>query len=260
MSSYIASGYWLDTYVISSDYLIQQYKDLVTSEHVSRPNFMAMVAATSQPFAEQTVLYQIIPFLYDVDIAVGNQLDIVGQWVGVSRNLQIPLAGVYFSLDTAGSGFDQGVWLGPFDPVTGLVKLPDEHYRIVIKARIINNSWNGSKEVADALLAYLFTSDSYYAFTQDNGNLSMFIGLAGSVTDSLSQVLLSQGFLDIKPAGVQATYMIPSSAGPIFGFDLENKYVGGFDVGSWGVSDLPYAQSSGYQLGINFILGQSVLL
>ncbi|MGC7970039.1 DUF2612 domain-containing protein, partial [Salmonella enterica] len=72
-----------------------------------------------------------LPFDFDLDQAIGVQLDAVGEWVGISRNITVPLAGVYFSFDIAGLGFDQGVWKGPFDPDTGLTTLDDDTYRLL---------------------------------------------------------------------------------------------------------------------------------
>ena len=114
---------------------VTQYLALVSSEHSDKPNFNAMLAASVQPSADLAALYTTIPQLYDVDLAVGTQLDTIGQWVGITRALTTPLSGVYFAFDTANVGFDQGVWQGPYDPTTGLTSLPDDMYRLVLKVR-----------------------------------------------------------------------------------------------------------------------------
>lgn len=260
MSSYVVNGYWVSGYAAASDLLQQDYASLITSEHVSKPNFMAMIAATVAPAIDLNLLYQEIPYLYDLDTATGKQLDVIGIWVGVGRTLSVPITKVYFSFDSPGLGFDQGIWLGPFDNASSLTSLPDSFYRALLKVKIVNNHWNGSKAVADSLLISLFASETFYPCIMDNTDLSMIIGLAGNVSDTLSQAMLAEGLLDVKPAGVSISYMIPSSAGSFFGFDQSNVYVKGFDLGSWGVSNLPYIQSAGYQLDLNFVLDSSTLL
>lgn len=214
---------------------VTAYTELIPSSNQDAPNFMAMVAATAQPWADCSAVYQSIPELYDIDNAVGTQLDTLGQWIGVSRNLAEPLTGVYFALDTTGVGFDQGVWQGPYDPSTGLVALPDQFYVLLLKAKILNNYWNGTKPTAYALADVLYAAFGYSLMIQDNANLTMDIGLFGPGTPPpIVTAMLSQGLLDIKPATIAiAEYFYQSAPGPMFGFDIENSYFAGFDTGSW---------------------------
>ncbi|MCV5604282.1 DUF2612 domain-containing protein, partial [Escherichia coli] len=69
---------------------------------------------------------------FDIDSAVGVQLDILGLWIGRSRVVSQPISGVYFSWDTDGLGYDQGVWQGPYDPDSGYMYLSDETYRVIL--------------------------------------------------------------------------------------------------------------------------------
>lgn len=212
-----------------------KYQNLVTSEHADKPKFMQMVKDTAQPSADTAALYNQFPALYDVDSATGQQLDVCGQWVGVSRQLDAPLTGVYFSFDTAGVGFDQGVWKGPFDPDSGLVTLPDDFYRVLIKARILNNAWDGTLDNAYALANAIFNTLGYSFFIVDHGNLTIDIGLLGSGPPSnIVAALLVSGKFNVKPLTIRvAKYIYQSVPGPLFGFDLDNSTIAGFDEGSW---------------------------
>jgi len=211
------------------------YTNLITSEHSNKPNFTSMVSATCQPFADMIALYQVMNGLYDVDVAVGSQLDVVGQWVGVSRQLEEPITGVYFAFDTPGLGFDQGVWQGPTDPTSGLVNLPDDHYRLVVYAKILNNQWDGSLPQAYEIAEILFTPLGFTVFIQDPANLTMQMGLIGQTTpDALMLALFTQGDLNLRPAGVLITdYFYQLVPGPLFAFDLNTPNFAGFDSGSW---------------------------
>lgn len=132
------------------------YIGLVTSEHADKPKFVATLSALVQCFVDlQNVTLQ-IPFDFDLDVAVGVQLDAVGEWVGISRNVNTPLTGVYFSFDTVALGFDQGVWKGPFDPDTGVVSLDDDTYRLLIRAKIGANNWDGTLGSSAAILNSIF--------------------------------------------------------------------------------------------------------
>jgi hypothetical protein len=148
------------------------YTSLITSEHSGKPNFSAMVAAVAQCFADQINVMQSIPAAFDLDTAVGVQLDAVGLWAGITRQLKLPL-NVYFSLDTANLGFDQGSWQGPFDPSAGLVSLDDATFRTLIRAKIAANSWDGTIPGAAAAYSNLFNGSGSYIFIQDNMDMTM---------------------------------------------------------------------------------------
>ena len=212
------------------------YTALITTEHADKPKFMAMMAVVAQCFADQINVAQSIPAAFDLDQAVGVQLDAVGLWAGIKRQIKTPLS-VYFSFDTAGLGFDQGNWQGPFDPSTGLTSLDDATFRTLIRAKIAANSWDGTIPGAAAAYANLFSGSGSYIFIQDNQDMTMTVGVSGAIPSALLRALFSGGYLPLKPEGVRATYLVPSTNNtPLFGFDVQNQYVGGFDTGSWAVA------------------------
>ncbi|MCV5580141.1 DUF2612 domain-containing protein, partial [Escherichia coli] len=63
-----------------------------------------------------------------------------------------PISGVYFSWDTDGLGYDQGIWQGPYDPDSGYTTLSDETYRIILKAKIAINNWDGRNDSLPPIL------------------------------------------------------------------------------------------------------------
>jgi len=220
--------------MFSGSWIPPTYTQLITSEYADKPKFMAMIALTSQPFIDQQVALQSMPGLFDVDDAVGDQLDKTGQWIGQSRNLEVPLTGVYFGFGLPGQGWGQGVWRGPFDPVDGLVSLQDEDYRTLLKAKIGNNSWDGTIPGAYSFMDDLFPGNTF--FIQDNEDQTMFLGLLGPDDyEAIPFALFTQGYLDVKPLGITLRgYITPSVPDvPLFGFGAENATVSGFGVGAW---------------------------
>lgn len=213
---------------------LTEYTGLITSEHRDKPRFMATVSALVQPLVDQMNLIESMPGKFDLDVAVGDQLDTVGLWVGVSRKIRTPLTGVYFSFDIAGLGFDQGTWKGPFDPDTGLTVLDDDTYRLVIRAKIGANHWDGTLEQSAAILNSIFDADTH-VFIEDHQDMSMTIGIAGTVPPATFLALLSGGYIPLKPEGVRVNYTIVTTVdgSPLFGFDMSNQLVAGFDVGAW---------------------------
>lgn len=212
------------------------YGTLVTSEH-QKPNFLGVIQALTQGHVDNQQLLENLNYFFDLDTAIGAQLDRVGQWVGQSRNLQVPLDNVYFSFDENGVGLGQGTWWGPLSPLTQLDILPDDTYRNLLKAKIAANQWDGSIPKAYAVWNSLFTTLGL--IIQDNGDMTMEVGvLAATYPDAVTLALLTGGYLNLKPAGVRINnYWTPSIlATPYFGFDTESAAISGLGVGAWGLT------------------------
>lgn len=216
------------------------YSSLITSEH-RKPKFQATVQALSQSFNDLLAMLGAMPTAFDLDAAVGVQLDAVGKWVGITRNVAVPITGVYFSLDEDGLGFDVGVWQGPYDPDAGLTSLDDPTYRLLIKAKIAANHWDGTLDGSAQILRGIF-GDTTSIFIVDNGDMSIDVGVSGAIPSLVFLSLLLGGYIPIKPEGVRINnYVVTTEYGsPVFGFDTDSPYVGGFDVGAWGTSDLTW--------------------
>lgn len=211
-----------------------KYLALITGQHRGKPKFAATVLGAVAPLVDLQNLIGTFPAAYDLDSAVGVQLDAVGLWVGRSRTVATPLAGVYFSWDTEGLGWDQGVWKGPYDPDTGVVSLDDETYRVLLRAKIAANSWDGTLPGAKAVLDWAFNDPDTHVFVQDNMDMSMTIGVAGKLPTPIVRALITGGYIPVKPEGVRLNYAVTTVDGaPLFGFDMNNSQVAGWDTGAW---------------------------
>lgn len=188
---------------------ISTYSNLVTSEHSDKAKFMAVIAASCQPFVDAQNQLFAMPGLYDVDTAVGVQLDSVGLWVGVSRYVNVPLSG-WFSWNTSGLGWGQGIWHQPLTPTDGAYALDDDTFRLLIKARIIANAWDGSIAGAMPALAELFSGSETPGTAvsiQDNMNMTMTLTISGQSPGPLFVALAQNGELGLKPAGVSVNFV-----------------------------------------------------
>lgn len=210
-------------------YSAEYYLGLITSEYKQQPNFLTIVNVTVQPFSETILLLQGLPELFELLTAVGDQLTKLGELVGVSRFVEIPITGVYFSLDSATLGLDQGSMQGEFDPSSGLTSIPDDIYLKLIQAKILLNRWNGSIPKLYAALNPLLTG----LVIQDFGNNSMFYGLTTTQSVPLLMQLFLDGYFSLAPAGVQVlSPAITSPNGtPFFGLDANTSAVAGLDLG-----------------------------
>lgn len=213
----------------------QEYVDLIPSANAHQPNFVSLIELlTGGPVDTQNCLLG-FPVDFDLDYAVGVQLDAIGDWVGVSRFIVVPLTGVYFTWNgTDLLGWDSGSWQGPFDPSSGVVSLPDDSYRILLRAKIAANHWDGTIPGAYAVWDLVFAGTGLSLIIIDGMNMTMAQGLFGRPVTALEQALLSGGYLDMKPAAVRITdYFVPVDTSPLFAWDLDTPEFAGWETGSW---------------------------
>lgn len=216
---------------------LDEYLSLITSEHRGKEKFEATVSAGADPLVKMQSVTRALPFDFDIDTAVGVQLDAVGEWIGRSRRIDIPLVGVYFEWGGADAvGWDSGIWKGQYDSDSGLTNLPDDSYRRLLKAKIAANSWDGTILGAYAIWASAFDNASFLLI-QDNQNMTMIVGIAGQRLNAVDQALLIGGYMPLKPAGVSVSfYAITPDDGTLFAWDVaESGAVAGWDSGQWAV-------------------------
>ena len=212
---------------------VDEYLALVPSQHADKPRFMATLRAFLEPLCAMQELATQMGNAYDVDTAVGEQLDVIGRWVGIARSAPGILDGFIFTWDdTERTGWDNGIWEGY---AAGAYELPDDLYRTQIKAKIIANRWDGSipgaYEILENALSVpdavrLVDNDGigdmpmYFSFDgtvqngwdagswqgASDGIMEMLILVRDGVLPAIEQALLMQGYLPIKPAGVTAIY------------------------------------------------------
>jgi hypothetical protein len=178
------------------------YQNLITSQYQGSPKFMAMTAALLQPLFDLIACLLTFQDAFDLDTAEGNQLNMLGQSVGVPRTVTfIPTGGV--------------------SPV-----LDDPTYRLLLKARIGWNQFSGNLAGIQALWANLFPSGMIVV--DDSQRMSATIILTGSFTSIIID-LINFGWLIPRPQGVLYTYVLPVL--PIFGCDLNSAFQAGVDLG-----------------------------
>lgn len=182
------------------------YSELVTSEHQDKPHFIAAVQLYASASCDLQATLGSIPGLLDLDVAVQDQLDMLGEWVGFGRYI--------------------------FVPTLGTVTLNDTDYRTLLRAKILANHWDGQNASLQVILANLFPGTGVTLFAVDNQDMSMDIYVTGGSLTPTQLALIKSGLLIPKPEGVRINGVVVI-AGALFGLDYETAAIAGLDVGSF---------------------------
>lgn len=159
---------------------IQPYLSLITSEYADKPNFMAWLTAPLQMINDGMSNAAHIPIAFDISHAVGAQLDVLGQIIGIARNVGFLLP-------------------------TGTSILDDTHYQQLLLATIAKNNWVGTIPSIYALWNQVFPNEPIAI--ADNQNMTMTATINGWF-DPVSVSLIGAGLIVPKPMGVLATIIL----------------------------------------------------
>jgi len=222
---------------------MSKYTNLITNYHATRQKYIDHIDLSTRPLIDITSATKGLVSAFDIDTASGVQLDTLGIWIGRKRTVSQPIIGVYFSWDTDGLGYDQGVWQGPYDPDSGYTLLSDESYRLILKAKIAINNWDGRNDSIPSILDFVTKGSGLRMQIVDNQDMTISVWVFPYIDISYESLellaVIKQGYLTVKAAGVWAGSIeipwveTPSAGVKFFGFDMCNEYIDGFDDGAW---------------------------
>lgn len=182
---------------------LEYYLSLLTSEYQNSPKLNALLLALLQKFDDISQCQMAMDMAFDLDNAVGAQLDAVGVILGASRTV----------------GFQPS---GGVSPV-----LTDAVYRVYLKAQAAKNAWDGTIDSMQGIWLSLFPGGQIVI--DDNQNMTATIFIKGTFSSIITD-LITNGYIVPRPEGVLYTFVF---GGPTFGFDLNNSFIAGFDVGNF---------------------------
>jgi len=182
------------------------YQDLLTSEYKpgTAPLFNQWLLAVLYIAQDVTNCLQSMTSAFDLNFAIGAQLDILGQIAGVNRTV-------------------------PFQPSGGVSPvLDDATYRTLIRATIANNQWDGKIGSLYPIWQQLFPGGNITII--DNQDMTADILITGAFT-SILQDLITHGLIVPRPQAVLYNYIFGGL--PFFGFDRSDAFIAGWDTGRW---------------------------
>jgi hypothetical protein len=213
-----------------------EYTSLIAGHWAQKPRFQQWIYELTEPFRiARERFVQMAVESFDLDKAVGAQLDAVGARIGLARGLPVAISDVFFALDDVdGIGLDLGVWLTKLDTTTTLVTMGDNVYRMTLKAKVQLNHYDGTLEAVTNVLRELFAafnSEGAFIDVIDNQDMNFIVNCVKADTNPILLALLESRFLDVVAAGVGASF--EDGLQPSFGFDLNTGLVKGWGLGNW---------------------------
>lgn len=221
------------------DTILEYYANLLIIQYRNKPKARQQIkdiVSVLFPVNEATgnLLILDVRDCYNLDTAIGVQLDIVGKYAGIDRFYSgQALDGISaFAL----VGYNQtptpsqlGFATYSTNPTTQHTlsykdllslnnQLDDDDYRVLIKLKIVQNNINNSRKQIDDDL-FKFFGNSIYASSRGNMKMTYFIP---STLTALIKVAIQKGVLP-RPLGVRLDYLIPVRKN-YFGFATYNGY------------------------------------
>jgi len=112
--------------------------------------------------------------------------------------------------------------------------LTDAPYRLLLRAKVAANAWDGTRDTAYDIWAFLFADSDLIVFFDDHGDMSITVGVAGVAPGAVLAALLAGGYIPLKPAAVSiASYaVLPTGAtGPLFAWNRDTEALAGWGAG-----------------------------
>lgn len=182
------------------------YLDLVTSEHSTKPKYMAWLSVLLTPLIDAIKLNEDVKKAFDLNTAIGAQLNIIGKWLEQPRQVD-------------------------FQPTDGSSSvLNDNYYRTVLKAKVVKNQWKGTISNFYSFWNVLFKGQPLQIYLVDNQDMEPVAIIWSSSVDQMMQDLIANNYIVPKPAGLGLTVRRIDSDTTFGFFGTEST---GFDTGTF---------------------------
>lgn len=158
---------------------VQKYLDHITSNHHIRPKFMKWLEDNLTIVDHTYLMLRMLDSDFDIDNAIGKQLDTIGTIVGRSRILNFEVDGIKPVLD-------------------------DETYRIILLAKVKMNMWDGTVEQIYDIFESIF--EDIYLELEDKQDMSYNAYITGYI-NKVRQLLIQNRLILPKPEGVRVNYI-----------------------------------------------------
>jgi len=213
------------------------YVDLLIKQYWEKPNARGEIAAQAATWEKIRDIMGQFGNEFDIDIATGDRLDIIGKVIGIGRIIPFVIAKIAFGFNgnPNARGFDskfemltdRAPFLSKFEPARTPLELNDDDYRFFIKAKIAANSGSAfmvsdTRVTMQDVVNTAFEGNAYVVDRQD-----MTLALYVSPTFNSERLLaIRQLGLLPKPQAVRYATIVLATPGEMFGFSNNPNALG----------------------------------
>lgn len=175
--------------------------DRIYAQYRTKPKAVAWYAIARTMSGDLEAAAEAVRKSYDIDTAVGDQLDVLGRIVVIGRSFAGTVAmepALFGDLDAEFGDTDEMCSALTIDQDS---QLSDELYRLVIKAKILKNTSDATIESILGGMNFLLPNAQMLRLT-DGENMSFGLEFYGQITD-LERYALINAKLVPKPQGVR---------------------------------------------------------
>lgn len=230
----------------------EYYRKLTTSEYRGSPKYQKMIRRMAAYGVVLDVFIGKMIDGFELDSATHDQLNILGECVGVTRNLNFnpsplsrhsiicpppnllkldekPISDYALYKTPTPKNLDSANVICGFPPGVeeDMPSVDDEVYRMLIKAKIVRNGWKGNVLDLYEMWENLFPGHGLQI--QDLQDMSFNIILTGDFS-LFTQELISHGYIIPKPEGVRINKIsiLSTDGRPIFSYKYNDADYSGY--------------------------------
>lgn len=223
--------------------LIDETANLLIKQYWEKPKAKAEIELQASTWETARAFLDALDQAFDLDNAIGAQLDVLGRIVGISRSVPDVIPKVYFgfSINPNNEGFASkfdpmrigGPFFSKFSSAFTDLQLNDSDYRFFIRVKAALNRASGyvSSDIYIDIQEVVLAAFDGRAYVVDN--LDMTLTLYVSPVVSLDRLNLIRALnLLPKPQGVRYKVIIQAEPGVTFGFSsnpLSRGFASKFD-------------------------------
>lgn len=217
--------------------LTDEYTALLIKQYWEKPKAFAEIELGASTWDKVRGLLASLDNAFDLDFAVGAQLDVLGRIVGIPREVPDVIAKTYFgfSINPDNLGFADrfnalrigGPFFDRFSSPFTAQQLNDNDYRFFIRVKVALDWASGfvSSDERIGIQDVILAAFNGRAYVVDNLNMTLTLYVSPMI--SLERLrLISQLNLLPKPQGVRYDVIIQAEPGSTFGFESNSAAVG----------------------------------
>jgi hypothetical protein len=223
--------------------LIDETVNLLIKQYWEKPKAKAEIELQASTWETTRAFLESLDPAFDLDNAIGAQLDVLGRIVGISRSVPDVIPKVYFgfSINPTSEGFASksnpnrigGPFFSKFSSAFTDFQLGDSDYRFFIRVKAALNRAAGyvSSDQYISIQDVVLSAFDGRAYVVDNLNMTLTLYVSPVVSLDRLRLIRALNLLP-KPQGVRYKVVIQAEPGETFGFSnnpLSRGFASKFD-------------------------------